>query len=223
VWSQPGSRIEAAFRDVCARAKMRSMTLTITIVTPRVAYQCADYRLQDVQTGHFADFETQKTTLVNQAGWTALVAFAGVGRTEGVDVSDWLADKIDELNFDAPLHALIEALLSADTEWLGSVRDPIFRRHTFSVAAFVGSSAVFGVVSNFEDPTGRVESAARPSLTAWVGTARRPVVFVSGQRQEVPRPERRRLRALAEKDRDPQIVYDALSEVNRAVANETIS
>ena len=175
------------------------MTLTMTIVTERVAYQCADYRLQDVRSGRLFDFETQKTTLVNRSGWTALVAFAGVGRAAGTDVSGWLADKIDELPFDVPFDTLTEVLLSADTDWLETVRDPVLRRHTFSVGGFVGSTPVFGIVSNFEEPTGKVETEARPNLTAWVGTPKRSVVFVSGQRQEVPRPERRRLRALAER------------------------
>ena len=194
------------------------MTLTMTIVTPRVAYQCADYRLQDVETGRLFDFETQKTTLVNRSGWTALVAFAGVGRAAEVDVSEWLADKVDQLAFDAPFDALMDALLLADKEWLGAVWDPVLKRHTFSIGGFIGSSPMFGIVSNFEEPSGRVESTARPMLTAWVRKARRSVVFVSGQRQEVPRAERRRLRALAERDPDSTLIYDALAEVNRTVA-----
>ncbi|MGH7487736.1 MAG: tetratricopeptide repeat protein, partial [bacterium] len=73
-------------------------------------------------------------------------------------------------------------------------------------------------MSNFEEPSGKVETEARPNLTAWVDTPRRAVVFVSGQRLEVPRTERRRLRALAERDPDSQLVYEALATVNRDVA-----
>src|SRR6266545_6214632 len=160
----------------------------------------------------------RRQPLVNTSGWTALVAFAGVGRAGNVDVSDWLADKIGELGFSAtPIDELMNALLTADEEWLRGVTDPVLRRHTFSVAGFVGSGPVFGLVSNFEDLAGRVEATARPILDSWLVDVRKPVIFVAGQRHEVPRPERRRLRHLAERDPDPQVVYDALANVNRAV------
>lgn len=194
------------------------MTLTITIITPRVAYQCADYRLQDLETKRVYDFDTQKTTLVNRPGWTALVAFAGIGKAAGTDVSDWLADKVQQLPFDAPFEALTDALLLADAEWLGGIQDPVRRRHTFSIGAFVGSTPVFGIVSNFEEPSGQTASTAQPSLSCSVLRVRRPIVFVCGQHFAVPRSERRRLRAFVERDPDPESVYEALAEVNREVS-----
>ena len=195
------------------------MTLNITVATRRCIYQSADYRLIDVTTGATVGFETQKIVLVNAYKWSATVCFAGVGRTQSVDVGKWVAERVAAVQPDDPFERLLDELLRAD-DWLSAVPAP-HNRHSFSVGAFVGSEAVFVLISNFEEPSGLAASAASARLSVFKVRPTKPETFVSGQKQAVTRPARRRLAALAARDPDPQRMYSALAEVNRDVALRT--
>jgi len=134
------------------------MTLNMTVVTRRCIYQSADYRLEDVATGKTCDFDSQKIVLVNRFRWNATVCFTGVGRTQKVDVSEWLAERIASIQHDDPFERLLDELLKADN-WLSAV-PALRKRHSFSVGAFVGSKPVFALVSNFEKPWGLPRATA---------------------------------------------------------------
>jgi len=195
------------------------MTLNLTVTTRRCIYQSADYRLTDLESGTTIDFETQKIILVNAFRWSATVCFAGVGRTHDVDVSDWLADRVDSIQPDDPFESLLDELLKAN-EWLSTVSRP-YNRHSFSVGAFVGSEPVFALVSNFEQPSGLAAATASANLSVFKVRPTKPRTFAAGQKRAVTRTERRRLAALAARDPDPERMYSALSEVNRAAATRT--
>ena len=128
------------------------MTLNITVATPRCIFQSADYRLQDVTTKKTFDFQTQKLVLINNSRWSATVCSAGVGRTDTVDVSEWLAERVAAIEFADPFERLLDELKTADA-WLSKVPSP-YNRHSFSIGAFVGTHPVFALVSNFEKPNG---------------------------------------------------------------------
>lgn len=115
------------------------MTLNITVLSPRAIYQSGDFRLVDVRGQRpMVDHQAQKQILVTGFGWSAVVAFAGVGSFGSLVVADWLAKKTSEIPRDeSGFDALIEVLVSAD-EWLARVRPLDLRRHSFSVGAFVG-------------------------------------------------------------------------------------
>jgi Flp pilus assembly protein TadD len=191
------------------------MTLNITVTTRRCIYQSADYRLMDLKTGKRLPFETQKIVLVNAYKWTATVCFAGVGRTDKLDVGEWLAERVAAIQSDDPFERLLDELLKAD-DWLSAVRAPD-NKHSFSVGAFVGSEPVFALVSNFEQP-GLEAPTASAKLSVFTLRPTKPKTFISGQKQAVTRSVRRRLAALAARDPDPQRMCSALAEVNRDVA-----
>jgi Flp pilus assembly protein TadD len=202
---------------------LNSMTLNLTVTTPRCIYQSADYRLLDWTTGKLSDFETQKIVLVNRFHWTASVCFAGVGRTHKVNVGEWLAEHIAAIRHDDPFERLLNELLTAD-EWLSDVSAPN-NRHTFSVGAFVGIEPVFALVSNFETLSGPPAATANARLSVSELRPAEPRTFVAGQAQAVSPLQRQRLAALAAEDPDPQEMYAAMAEVNRFVAaqNDRIS
>lgn len=195
------------------------MTLNITVATRRCIYQSADYRLLDLRTGTTTDFDTQKIVLINAFTWSAIVCFAGVGRTHELDVGEWLAERVGAIQANDSFARLFEELLKAN-DWLSAVPAP-HNRHSFSVGAFVGSDPVFALVSNFEQPSGLSAPTASPSLSVFEVRPTKPKTFVSGQKQAVSRPARRRLTALAARDLEPQRMYSALAEVNRDVAMQT--
>jgi hypothetical protein len=143
------------------------MTLNLAVTTHRCIYQSADYRLRDVRKGDTRDFETQKIVLVNTFGWSATVCFAGVGRTQNLDVSEWLADRVGSIQPDDPFERLLDELLTAN-EWLSTVSKPHDNRHSFSVGAFVGSEPVFALVSNFEQPSGPAAATASSGRSSFL-------------------------------------------------------
>lgn len=193
------------------------MTLNLTVVTPRCIYQCADYLVVEWGTGTPLPFTTQKIFFVNTFTWSATVCFAGVGRLEGVDVSEWLRDRVASVRAEDPLDKLLDELLKAD-DWLVRVPNK-YKRHSFSIGAFVGSESVFSLVSNHEY-TDRIPSpVASPRLHV---TRLRPTsarTFVSGQYQTVGTTDRESLATLAEGDPDPVAMESALVELNEKVAN----
>lgn len=198
------------------------MTLTMTIVTSRCVYQSADYRLVDVESGRWVDFETQKIVFTQGEGWSASIAMSGVGRTPDIDVSEWLADRTKAFAFGLgdPFEDLIERLLEAD-DWLSTIAQRDKARHSFAVGAFVGSTPTFILISNFETSTGIASAVAAAKLTIYRERPRHVRVFASGQRWAVPRAERRKLAALAARDPDPSVMLAALAGENRLVAERT--
>jgi Tetratricopeptide repeat len=196
------------------------MTLNITVVTHRCIYQSADYRLKDWTTGKFFDFETQKIILVNGSSWNATVCFAGVGRTHSLDVGEWLAERVAAIQFNDPFDRLIDELLTAES-WLLTVPPLHDSRHSFSVGAFIGSEPVFVLISNFQQPFDPDDApTASAHLSVYRMRPTKPTTYVSGSgKLVVTRPVRRRLEQLAARDPEPQRMYSALAEVNRAAAD----
>ncbi len=196
------------------------MTLNITVTTRHRIYQSADYRLYDSQKDCWSDFETQKIVLKTTYRWNATVCFTGVGRTrEGLNVGEWLAERVGAIQPDDAFACLLEALLEAD-HWLSNVPPPA-NRHSFSVGAFVGSEPVFAVVSNFEQRAGSASANASTRLSIFRFQPTKAKTFVSGQRSVVTPSERRRLIKLSRGDPEPERMYNALAQVNRNVAMRT--
>jgi hypothetical protein len=89
------------------------MTLNVTVASERCIYQSADFRLLDLRTGATYDDRAQKAVVVTAREWIATVCFSGVGWTaQGLDVSDWLADKA-QIQHREPLDTLVAKLLEA--------------------------------------------------------------------------------------------------------------
>src|ERR1044071_9117114 len=100
------------------------MTLNITVVSERTIYQCADYRFTDTRSAQTYDFySNQKIFTVNRRSWQATVCFNGVGVSNSIHVSNWLAERIANVAQQDPFARLIEQLQTADS-WLSSIGPP---------------------------------------------------------------------------------------------------
>lgn len=192
------------------------MTLNITVLTSNGIYQSADYRLTDLQTNKTIDFQTQKIFVVNAFYWSATVCFTGVGRTDKMEVHEWLSDQLGLIEKDDPFERLIDELLKADN-WLSRVQPP-HNKHSFSVGAFLGIEPVFVLISNFEEPSGQQHTRASKQLSVFKVRVNGPKVIVPGQKLAVTRLERKRLRALAAQNPTPEQMHSLLAEVNRNAA-----
>ncbi len=195
------------------------MTLNLTVASARCIYQSADYRLVDLQTRRFIDFEAQKIQAFTTFRWSATICFAGVGRTNTVDVSEWLSHQVSSIDQNDPFDVLIDKLLEADS-WLNDIPHP-HNRHSFSVGAFIGSHPEFVLISNFEDLVGNVAPQAAAKLVVYRSRPGRPTTYVSGIVHAVNRAQRRLLAKLASRDLTPSAMYEALANVNRAAARRT--
>ena len=194
------------------------MTLNITILTERHIYQCADYRFTDLETGGWYDEPcNQKIFVVAGNTWLASVCYNGVGRTTTLEVSRWLGDVCDATTHHDSLDSFLTRLQDADS-WLSSAA-PIHRRHSFVVAAYVGRKPVLSLVSNYERFNRQPEAEAtnRLEISQWDLTQSK--TFVHGQPQELARPQRRILAALATKTSETGRVFTALARVNQHVAS----
>ncbi|MHB8576203.1 MAG: tetratricopeptide repeat protein [Dehalococcoidia bacterium] len=202
------------------------MTLNITLTSRSVIYQCADFRLTDLRTdrpwqerhdGGLRDFLAQKLIVVQRFHWSAVIAFAGIGHTGNVDVSEWLTEKLTQIPQEASFETLIAALTSADS-WLGALSSDR-RRHTFSIGAFVGSQPVGALVSNWESLHARAQQVAGPRLAVSRFKPGKPRLLVAGSgARSVTEVERAALIALLRTDPPPVQMYEALAALNARVA-----
>lgn len=155
--------------------------------------------------------------------WFATVCFNGVGRTDTVEVSSWLSDACRATTREDSLDEFLRRLQSADS-WLSSA-SPQNRRHSFIIASFSGRAAIVSMVSNYERFDGPPATVAAARLAIYQFRPTRAQTFVSGQPQEILRPTRRLLAALASETSDTGKVFASLARINREVAahNEYVS
>lgn len=195
------------------------MTLIITVATPRCIFQSADYRLTDLRTGVTRDFDTQKIVYVTTFTWAASVCFAGVGRTPNVDVSEWLQQRAQAVASRETFDNFLRSLMSAE-EWLSGL-PPAAKRHSFSVGAFVGTRPLVALISNFESLSGDAREVASEGLSLQQIEPSRPMTFVSGHREAMPRDERRLLSRLAAHSPSTEGMYAALAQANKRASNRS--
>lgn len=192
------------------------MTLNITVLTEHCIYQSADYRLVDLQTNAITDFQTQKNFVVNTYKWTATVCFTGVGRTQTIDVHDWVSDKLGLVQMNDPFERLIEKLLEAKN-WLSNVPPPK-NKHSFSIGAFIGTKPLFALISNFERPSGQKLKQATKELSVFEVPINKTKVFVPGQSDAITRLEKKQLRSVSAGNPEPERMHLFLANVNRRAA-----
>jgi Flp pilus assembly protein TadD len=197
-----------------------TVSLSITLLSPDVVYQSADFRLTDLRTKQPRDFVSQKAIVLNQFRWTALVTFVGIGHTGQLDVAEWLASRTTQIAPDAPSDELGEALLEANA-WLAPLRGRPF--HTFTVAAFVGVSPRAMLVSNFESLHARPLTAPRQKLELTERTYTKPAILVTGQPGAVSNEDRQRLLHLLRDGRTPREIHEALAQVNSRASRRNIT
>ena len=152
------------------------MSLNLMVTSPSGAYLSGDFRLTS-NVGHVDDLNTQKMVPIVRLGWSALVSFAGIGRTSiGLDVGEWLAGELGAIGLDESIVELEQRLSSADS-WLCGMGSS--RHHIFSVVGFEGSRPFAMVVSNFLDANGQRKPSVG-SLSSNIFYPNRPQVFVRG-------------------------------------------
>jgi probable HAF family extracellular repeat protein len=194
------------------------VTLNITILTPTVIYQSADYRLTDQGSGAPLPAPSTKRVTLTYQEWTGFVTYAGIGRMNGRETADvvrgWLEGK-PSLTFEE----VAETLRVRGTEWLRPL--PLARRrHTFILAGVVNKAPMAAVVSNYQRWHGQVAGAVAPELIVTIVRARaKAEVIVAGVGVAVSGRDRRALARLAEAHPGDSLrIRRAMAEANTRAA-----
>ncbi len=196
------------------------MTLNVTVLTPKYAFQCADYQITDTSDNSASSQRMQKIFDLNKQTWCATVCFNGVAKFGKVNVENWLLTKVNEIEFTDSFDTFVNKLETAN-DWLKDVPHPN-NRHSFCIAAFVSGKPVFAIISNYEDGIGGIEKRALPKLIVHKlkPTKTKTRVFVSGQSQDVSRLKRKKLEKLAHNCTEPKKIHQALAKLNSEVSEK---
>ena len=194
------------------------MTLNLTVVSRERIYQCADYRLSNPRTRQAIDIESPKIILVNAYRWSATVCYTGIAQIpDGTYVGDWLSALAKDISPNEPFNQLLDSIAGADS-WLREY--PLeSRRISFSVGAFDVDQPVFALISNFEEPSGRMSQSVASTLTVHRVRPDKPKAYVAGLKTAVSRQDRRQLERLASHNPEISDMSMALVELNRRVAS----
>jgi hypothetical protein len=201
------------------------MTLNITIVSAGAVYQSADFRLSVPDPGsrsykEYKNIAHKHFTFV-RPGWTALVAFSGIGVMPSFDVDAWLARKERELASTATYEDLIE-LLSGANQWLRKITDAE-RSHTFTLAGFLGRQPFASLLSTYQTVTGQSVLTPHKKLVLSTIRPRRPKLVLSGRVDSVTGADRKRLLAAARQQTERQAMLALLAQINVNAAHHPSS
>jgi hypothetical protein len=200
------------------------MTLNITVLTPDVIYQSADFRLTNADTGTWITDASRKLISLQYSDWDGLITYTGLGRWRGRDVSQWIADWVTGVN-DATPDWMAARIAERGDLLLNEVlaRTGTRFRHTFVLAAFIAGRVHAYLISNFENGRSRPRASADPLLQVTplvLSTYRRSRVVVTGASTAVTRVQRGQLeRLVAAHPGEGTRLRHALERINAVAAN----
>ena len=200
------------------------MTLNLMLTSREAVYLSADFRLVSVddQSPLPDSYDTQKLIPVIRREWCALIAYMGIASAPPLidDMGQWIVDQLDALPTGVGIPALSAQLLQLNRR-LDRIRGD--RRIAISVVGFRDRQPFMLLLSNFVDLDGHV-SAASPQLRAYLRTPHRPEVRAVGTaRPDVFERVRlvRMLMAKAARGTVPQLIRQAVADVNASVARRS--
>jgi hypothetical protein len=192
------------------------MTLNLMLTSRSAVYLTGDFRLTYNPGGRTQDdLNVQKLVPIFRFGWTALVSFTGVAKTDrGLDVGDWISAKLSEIPKDAKFRELPKTLLTAD-RWLHKISG--YRNVAFSIVGFMQRRPVAMVISNFLDMDGSAY-ATLPKLRLFEIRPKIPEVRVMGDARDINSGQLSALKQLMVQNKTPRQIHLALGEVNETAA-----
>lgn len=130
------------------------MTLNLTIANRWGIWQSSDHRLTDAKTGKVVDDYSVKHLILRCPDGAALLCYAGIGRVNGLDLSDWLRETLrgETRSLDQSFILIRE----------NATRDlaPLLRtqniQHMFSIGAFLKANPWVVQIRNFGPRGGAV-------------------------------------------------------------------
>lgn len=176
------------------------MTLNITVLTPSVIFQSADFRLTNPTTGKPFPDPSPKTVTLTYPSWDGFITYTGVGSWRDRYVSDYLVEWLTGPS-DPSMADVAGIVADRGTKLLQDIERYYPRRmHTFTLAGFTDQGPRVYVISNFEDCFGHSRSDIDDHLivtTRPLGRGKKATVIVTGYKPAVPLIDRRLLGSVA--------------------------
>lgn len=176
------------------------MTLNVTVLTPTVIYQSADFRLTNIKTGKPLPDPSPKTVTLAYRAWNGFITYTGVGSWRDRYLSDYLVEWLTG-PADLSMADVARIVANKGTELLHDME--IYyprRRHTFILAGFEEQEPRVFVISNFEDCFGNSREDIDDHLTVRTRATKhrkKATVIVTGYKRAVPLTDRRLLGSVA--------------------------
>lgn len=193
------------------------MTLNLTIVSPHGVWQSSDCRLTDIRTGALVEERSVKHLHLRCPDGTAMIAYAGVGRVNGVEISDWLRELVrgETRGLDDTLILIRESA----TRDLGPYVERRYH-HMFSIGAFLGGRPWIIQIRNFAAiNASKIGPPIREFQTVAEAISGPGRPFVFGAHEAVsPRDRAILLKAAARRPRKPADFRRLLAGINRRAA-----
>lgn len=194
------------------------MSLNITIAAPWGIWQCSDHRLTDPRTRQLVDDTSVKHVALCCPDGTGLLAYAGIGRVNGVCISDWVREVLR-----GTTRSLDESLIYLREQAMESI-GPIAAKdnywHMFTIGAFLQGQPWVAQIRNFESRSPwSIGPVLAKFVTAVMQIKNEPQVFVWGVREAVLPKEFRKLREIIKnRPHRPDDYHGLLAKINTKAA-----
>ena len=200
------------------------MTLVQVLADENSIHMSCDFCLTNPFTGATVKNDAHKLVQFGMPGAQGFVGVSGIAEFTGVPIGDWIATRTAELGPGATLDDLLSALLEA-REPLLAISDRIVRRHSFVIAASIGTQSTVIFVSNFESldrGTIRRASAAQDQLTISRTNPKAPAFFSTGSGSAyIDGADIQGLLLAVRSGRPDERIQQMMADANKAVSRQT--
>jgi Tfp pilus assembly protein PilF len=199
------------------------VTLVQVLADETSIHMACDFRLTNPYTKKVVQHDAHKLVAVNTLSVSALVGVTGVAILDAIPVGRWIAERVARPGSMSGVKDILDALGQAEAP-LSQIADRRVARHTFVVAAMVGSQSLVTLVSNFEVLSkGQVHRAAtaRSYLTISSIKPKRARLFLTGAWKAVTDKERADLELSLRAGVSDEHIQEQLSRVNTAASGRT--
>lgn len=192
------------------------MTLNLTIVNPWGIWQCSDHRLTDTVTGKLVDDFSIKHVAFRCPDGAALLAYAGAGRINALDLSDWLRETLrGETRTLDQTFILIRENATRDLA-------PLLRthniQHMFSIGAFLHGRPWAIQIRNFDPRASGVILDRFDTVAKEITHSGQGFIFGGGPDAVIPKDQEKLMTMATRKPRTPKDFRKLLASINHRAA-----
>jgi hypothetical protein len=178
------------------------MTLNITVLTPKIIYQSADFKISNLEGAQLSFNPSPKIIEISFSSWHGLLTYTGLGYWRGRDMSAFVEDWLTGLE-DIGMIGTARVIETEGTKVLQDYESSHQRiPHTFTLAGFEdGQRPRVCTISNREDCFGVRRKVIDDRLiitTRRTSSDKKAIVIVTGSERAVPKTARRELQRVAE-------------------------
>jgi len=192
------------------------MTLNVTILSPKIIYQSADYALFNETSNRPISTPSTKVVSINEMSWTGFITYTGIGREGTRDTSRIIKTWLKELK-EPNIEDIVELLKTKATKWINRIRPGA--KHTFVLAAFKKKTAIAYVISNFQKWDGGEFKTSDKFVVSRISTRKRVKIIVTGVPKAVPRESIKKLKYFLKTNyNDGLTIRQMLADITNAAA-----